>query len=278
MIRFSRLFYVSLAPVLLSMLMLGCSKTETPENNGAVSTSPDSATTAEENAGTNSTNTEVEATATAATDQEYAIKLGLMKGHLLVAKELLAQQKPDQAEPHIGHPVEEIYQDVQAELEKRNVPEFKTTLMSLHDLVQSNPQDPQMAAKFDAAMQAVDNAIAVLPETQRQSPEFVLSVVDGLLETAEAEYTAAIADGKIVEVIEYQDSRGFVMYADSLYKNVASTMAQQNPQVHQQIDSSINELKAAWPSAIAPETPVKTPEQVSQLVDTIEQNTQKVVQ
>ena len=41
-----------------------------------------------------------------AKDVDYMAKLGLMKGHLIVAKELLDQQQPKQAEPHIGHPVE----------------------------------------------------------------------------------------------------------------------------------------------------------------------------
>ena len=55
-------------------------------------------------------------------------KLGLMKGHLLVAQELLNQNQPKQAEPHIGHPVEEIYVDVEDQLNERKVKEFKTTL------------------------------------------------------------------------------------------------------------------------------------------------------
>ena len=40
-----------------------------------------------------------------AKDIDYITKLGLMKGHLLVAKELLDQNQPKQAQPHIGHPV-----------------------------------------------------------------------------------------------------------------------------------------------------------------------------
>jgi hypothetical protein len=36
-----------------------------------------------------------------AKDVDYMSKLGLMKGHLLVAKELLDQNQPKQAEPHM---------------------------------------------------------------------------------------------------------------------------------------------------------------------------------
>jgi hypothetical protein len=76
-----------------------------------------------------------------AKDIDYMTKLGLMKGHLLVAKELLEQNQPKQAEPHIGHPVEEIYVDVEEQLNERKVKEFKTNLVSLTDLVKSNPKD-----------------------------------------------------------------------------------------------------------------------------------------
>lgn len=212
-----------------------------------------------------------------AKDVDYMTKLGLMKGHLVVAKELLDQQKPEQAEPHIGHPVEEIYVDVEDQLQERNVKEFKTTLIGLQDLVKSKPKDAQVKNNFEASMQAVDGAIQGLPEQQRQSPEFVLQVVNGLLNAANSEYGAAIANGKVSAAIEYQDSRGFVNYADQLLNNVSDQMAKENPEAQKAIASSITELKTAWPSAVPPATLVKTPEQVSQLVKTIEQNAQKVI-
>ena len=55
----------------------------------------------------------------------------------------------------------------------------------------------------------MDSAIQAVPATERQSPEFVLRVIDGLLDTADGEYRATIANDKIVEVNEYQDFRGF---------------------------------------------------------------------
>jgi hypothetical protein len=39
----------------------------------------------------------------------------------------------------------------------------------------------------------------------------------------------------------------------------------------------MTQLKTAWPSVTAPAAPVKTPQQVSQLIKTIEQNAQKVI-
>ncbi|NJM72459.1 MAG: helix-hairpin-helix domain-containing protein [Scytonema sp. RU_4_4] len=210
-------------------------------------------------------------------DVDYMTKLGLMKGHLLVAKELLDQNQPKQAEPHIGHPVEEIYVDVEQQLNERKVKEFKTSLISLQDFVKSNPKNPKVKTDFTSSMQAVDGAVAALPADQRSQPRFVLQVINGLLDAANSEYGAAIADGKISADIEYQDSRGFVNYAGDLYKGISSKVAKEHPQEHKAIETSMTELTKAWPSAIPPAKPVKTPEDVTKLVKTIEQNSQKII-
>ncbi|MBW4496608.1 MAG: helix-hairpin-helix domain-containing protein [Oscillatoria princeps RMCB-10] len=212
-----------------------------------------------------------------AKDVDYMLKLGLMKGHLIVAKELLDLQKPDQAEPHIGHPVEEIYVDVEEQLKERNVKEFKTTLIGLQDLVKANAKSEKLNPNFEASMQAVDGAIQGLPETQRQSPKFVLQVINGLLDTANSEYGAAIANGKVAAAIEYQDSRGFVTYANTLYKGIASKIEKEHPEAHKAIVASLAELTKTWPAPIPPAAPVKTSEQVTALVKAIEGQSQKII-
>ncbi|BAY12426.1 ComEA family DNA-binding protein [Calothrix sp. NIES-2098] len=212
-----------------------------------------------------------------AKDVDYMTKLGLMKGHLLVAQELLDRDQPKQAEPHIGHPVEEIYVDVEDQLNERKVKEFKTTLVSLQDLVKSNPKNAKVKTDFTSSVQAVDGAIAALPESQRSKPGFVLQVINGLLDAANSEYGAAIANGKIAAAIEYQDSRGFVVYANELYKGISSQVAQTSPDANKAIAASFADLVKVWPAAIPPAQPVKTPEDVTKLVKTIEQNSQKAI-
>ncbi|MEH1779835.1 MAG: helix-hairpin-helix domain-containing protein [Nostoc sp.] len=212
-----------------------------------------------------------------AKDVDYMSKLGLMKGHLLVAQELLDQNQPKQAEPHIGHPVEEIYVDVEDQLNERKVKEFKTTLVSLQDLVKSSPKDSKVKTNFTSSVQAVDGAIAALPADQRSKPGFALQVINELLDSANSEYRAAIADGKITAPIEYQDSRGFVFYANELYKGISSQVAQAAPEAHKAIDTSFAEIIKVWPAAIPPVKAVKTPNDVTKLVKIIEENSQKAI-
>jgi hypothetical protein len=206
-----------------------------------------------------------------AKDIDYMIKLGLMKGHLLVAQELLAQNKPDQAEPHIGHPVEEIYADVEDQLNERKVSEFKTNLIALQNLVKAGGKDKaKVDTAFKTSMQAIDNAIAVLPAKERQSPGFILPVINGLLDTANSEYGASVSKGKIAAPIEYQDSRGFVIYADQLYQGISPQIKKQDSIGDKSIQANFIILKKVWPSALPPSAPVKTPQQVTELIKAIE--------
>jgi hypothetical protein len=212
-----------------------------------------------------------------AKDVDYAVKLGLMKGHMMVAKELLDLQKPKEAEPHIGHPVEEIYADVEDQLKERKIAEFKTPLVALQDFVKAGAKDSgKVTTNFKSSVQSIDGAIAALPAEQRQSPKFALQVINGLLDTANAEYGAAIADGKIREAIEYQDSRGFVFYAEELYKATAANFAQKNPDLDKLIVKNMKELKLTWPTPMPPAKPVKTVEEVTKLVKEIESSYEKV--
>jgi DNA uptake protein ComE-like DNA-binding protein len=211
-------------------------------------------------------------------DADYMIKLGLMKGHLFVAKELLDLKKPKDAEPHIGHPVEEIYTDVAEQLNERKVKEFKTTLIALEDLVKAGAKDmPKVTTNLTASQKSIDLAIEALPAAQRKDPKFVLQVINGLLDTANSEYGASITDGKIKAAIEYQDSRGFIVYANMLYKEIAAGMEKDQPAAHKIIIDNMKQLTTAWPAAMPPAAPVKTVAEVGQLVKTIELNTQKVI-
>jgi DNA uptake protein ComE-like DNA-binding protein len=211
-----------------------------------------------------------------AKDVDYLTKLGLMKGHMIVAKELLDVQKPEQALPHIGHPVEEIYADVEGQLKQRNVKDFKQSLIDLQQLIKSKPSDPMVTTKYNEAMTGIDKAIAAIPESQRQSPKLALQVINTILDTASSEYTAAIANNKIKEIIEYQDSRGFTLYVEQLYKNIAPAMQKDHPDAHKQFTASLAKLKSAYPSPLAPEKPVLSVADMSELIKGNEQAAAKV--
>lgn len=179
--------------------------------------------------------------------------MGLMKGHLLVAKELLEMKRPAEALPHVGHPIEELYVTVADQFPQRGVTDFKSTLDEVKDFVKNKPQDPQVIPKFNAGMAAVDKAIAAISETERKSPAFIAQVDNGLLDSASAEYGGAISGNKIEE-IDYQDSRGFVTYAYMLSQDIAPQLQKDNSKVEEQLKTSFNDLRKVWYSPATSET------------------------
>lgn len=199
-------------------------------------------------------------------DISYLTNLGLMKGHLLVGKELLMLSEYEQSEPHFGHPVDEIYSDLEPQLNARNIPEFKQDLTILHELIKFTPQDKKVSSQYNLAMEKLDEAIAILPATQLNSPEFIINVVSKLLTVAQEEYKEAIIDNKIVEIIEYQDARGFVLNSEILYNSIKNNLRDQNPSLEEKLTLNLGNIKQAFPSATAPEKSVISPQELSELV------------
>jgi hypothetical protein len=200
-------------------------------------------------------------------DDDYLVSMGLMKGHLTVAKELLAAQDYDGAETHIGHPGEEIYGSVADHLAELGVEPFGDSFVELLDLIKTAPEDGTVPEKFDAVVSKVDGAIATIPAEKLESPEFVLSAIVGILKVAAKEYEASIVDGKFVEAVEYQDSRGFVIYANELFATVSDKL---DEATRSSIDGSLKQLLTIWPTVTPPATPVADPSAVFSLVSAIE--------
>ena len=189
----------------------------------------------------------------------------------------MAQNQTKQAKPHIGHPLEEIYVDIEEQLNERKVKEFKTDLVNLNNLVESDPKDSKIKDNLIGSISNVDIAIAALPIEERAKPEFVLKVINGLLSAANAEYEAAVAKNKITEPIEYQDSRGFVVYSHELYQGISGQMTTVNQEAHKAIDKALTELLKVWPAVIPPAQAIKTSEDVTKIINIIEENTEKVL-
>jgi hypothetical protein len=113
-------------------------------------------------------------------DVNYMTALGLMQGHLLVGKELLDQGTPEQAEPHLGHPVNELYGEVEDQLALRNVKPFKKPLENLYDLAKYKPSAPEVDAEYANSVKVINRAVQALPSQERYSPKFILQVINNL--------------------------------------------------------------------------------------------------
>lgn len=191
-------------------------------------------------------------------DVELLLVLAQMQGHLLVAQELLNQGQSSAAEPHVGHPADELYGAVAPLLTQRGITPFLPSLEALRQQVRLNPTAPATRQKLLAAQRAIQQAgQAAVPAAVRSQASTQRAVVRGLGAAACAEYAAAVANGRVVESIEYQDARGFLLEAQRLL----SGMTPSQPQAL----STVRSMLRAFPSAQPPARTLLTPEQLQRL-------------
>jgi hypothetical protein len=144
---------------------------------------------------------------------DLLFKLGLLEGHLMVGRELIAAGNPTLALPHFGHPVRELYDDISAPLRERGVTGFDMELVALEALAAAKPGDPAFVAKYNEVIGIVTAARATVPQALQGDPRFMAGVYADLAEIAAGDYNESIEAGRITKPVEYHDSRGYLAYA-----------------------------------------------------------------
>jgi hypothetical protein len=186
----------------------------------------------------------------------FAVRIALLRGHLLVGDELVKQQQWNAALPHFLHPTEEIYGDLKDQLADYQVPAFDAALKTLSDVVKAKKGD------YAKALKAVNDALAAADagmKTKQQAnwPGFVVEAAVETIKSATVEYQQAIVGGKIAKPVEYQDARGFIWQGDRMIESVAADVEKKDPAALANVRTGLAELKKAFPSAMPPKTPVK---------------------
>ena len=154
--------------------------------------------------------------------------------------------------------MDELYGAVDPLLTKRGVAPFLPSLEALRQQVRLNPSSPATRQKLLATQRAINQANqAAVPAAVRRQEATQRAVVRALAAAACEEYAAAVADGRVVETIEYQDARGFLLAAQRLLSGAGT------PQT--QAQQTLQAMLRAFPSAQPPERTVLSPEQLKRL-------------
>jgi hypothetical protein len=189
----------------------------------------------------------------------FAVRIALLRGHLLAGDELVKQQQWNAALPHFLHPTEEIYGDIKDQLADYKVPPFEASLKALSNVVKAK----KGGSDYAKALKSVDDALAAADAGMRAKqanwPGFVVEAAVEALKAAAGEYQQAIVAGRIAKPVEYQDARGFIWQADRMIESVATDLQTKDAAALAAMRTGLVELKKAFPSAMPPRTPVKDP-------------------
>lgn len=190
-------------------------------------------------------------------DTALYARLRQMRGHLDAAQELHAAGEHKHVLQHIRHPVEEVYDDIAAELSKRRHPGFLGELTSLEATYSAGKTEAEIGTAFSKVVDAIASAEATIPKAKLESPSFTLDTIALLLRSAALEYKEAYEHMRITNVIEYHDGRGFVREARAMLEEVAPALKVRDPQSYATVLDAFTELETAWPTAMPPERPAK---------------------
>jgi hypothetical protein len=180
-----------------------------------------------------------------------------VNGHHQIALELYRAGDEEGAEVHTGHPIAEILDSVKPDVAEQDADlagELETALESAAKVVADGGPAADLSAAITDTKDVVDRAeTAVVGE---RTDTYTASVVASLLDTSAHEYEEAVADGKIAEVVEYQDARAFVAQAKALYGDIEDDVAKDHPEEAAEIDEDFEKLESALPGANPPASAV----------------------
>jgi hypothetical protein len=187
----------------------------------------------------------------------FAVRIALLRGHLLVGDELVKQQQWNAALPHFLHPTEELYGDIQSELAGYNVPPFDAALKALAQVVKTR----KVGADYAKALKRVNDALAAadagMKARQSNWSGFVVEAAVEALKAASGEYEEAIVGGRIAQPLEYRDARRFVWAARRWVVSVGADPTRRRAGALREVRAGMAELKLAFPSPTPPRMPVK---------------------
>lgn len=149
-----------------------------------------------------------------------------MKGHLEQAIVYKENGNNTLTQAHIQHPIVEIYDAIEAQLATADSNHNTLLLDSLSQL--SNNADNSDLAQFkeetNGVNQILDKAIDLVAPGDNGT--LTLIVASWLLDAANTKYDSGVRNGKITQIVEYQDAMGFISRSESLLKTTLPTLNQ----------------------------------------------------
>jgi hypothetical protein len=156
------------------------------------------------------------------------------------------------------HPIAEIYSSIEPQIANANMTLNQTLALNLNEL--SQMVNSSTTDEFNTQAQKINRLVnqtvkQVVPVETGNNSTFGLAVVADLLSIASAEYGEAIENGKIKEIVEYQDGQAFVSRAQDLMVQTSSTglLLQEQTLEIQETNKLFSDLNTAIQNKSSPE-------------------------
>lgn len=157
---------------------------------------------------------------------EFVYNIEQMKGHLEQAIVNKENGNNTLTQAHIQHPIVEIYDAIEAQLAAVDSNHNTLLFNSLNQLSKNadNSDLAQFKEQTSGVNQILDKAIDLV--TPEDNSTFTLIVASWLLDAANTEYDSGVRNGKIIQIVEYQDAIGFISRSESLLNDTLPMLNQ----------------------------------------------------
>ena len=146
-------------------------------------------------------------------DYDFNNYIEQMNGHLDASIINVQNNNTKLAVAHALHPIEEILDIINSRLIQTNetlTKEFTTKLNSYVQTVGSDNLNKIILEK-EGIETLLNKALnQSIPLEKRSNPDYILNVTAELINTASEEYNEAMYNGKIINLLEYQDGQQFI--------------------------------------------------------------------
>jgi hypothetical protein len=171
-------------------------------------------------------------------------RVAFMSGHVEAGLALYRAGAPEQAAPHLTHPVSETHADERAGIDALGFDQ--TPFLAVSDALEAG----QPASEISPLL---DEAAANMALVRSNAGGDPVEVIAYLMDVIDEEYAIGVTDGTITDPGEYQDAYGFAV--------VALDLAQQNA-LSEDVTAALSDLTTLWPEggplADSTPTPVDT--------------------
>jgi hypothetical protein len=175
---------------------------------------------------------------------EYVYNIEQMKGHLEQAIMNKEDGNNTLTRAHISHPIVEIYDFIEPPLVTVDSNLNYTLYTSLRELSQNVEKLDlsQFTEETEKSNQFLNDAIKLI--VPQENSTLNLIVASWLFDVANTEYESGVRDGKVVEIVEYQDASGFISRAESLVEDSLPMLNQTMKSSAEEVLSLISPLKS----------------------------------
>ena len=175
---------------------------------------------------------------------EFMANIEFIRGHLEKAVENKNAGDIALAIAHSGHPIDEIYSLIEADISSQDAQlnsELKAALTAL-----ANQANTATATEFESSVNDIlpmlDDAVeAVAGDDAAESTHWAETAVL-LLETSSLEYGEAVEGGEIVEMIEYQDASAFIHRAEVAFEAIRDEMPEHEAEEVEEFFAELDSL------------------------------------